>query len=202
MEPKNSSNLWDEIMNDVLLKSVLERGKDFFYVAVDVRNYIATTGIKDKNVDCYTKDECIRQWNIIKPNEEDKESSENSFIGKPIQNSTKHKEKKPAPSIEKKKNTTDSKVTNMLSFLMQQQKAFEDSREGDELIEYRYIRSPTGEIIVMSKPYSKLTPQELKDTEQGMTEKPFDEKDPDVRIKKIKQPERAPSVTETEKCIF
>eukprot|EP01022_Parablepharisma_sp_SALTPOND_P004471 TRINITY_DN120359_c1_g1_i1.p1 TRINITY_DN120359_c1_g1~~TRINITY_DN120359_c1_g1_i1.p1 ORF type:complete len:1307 (+),score=201.86 TRINITY_DN120359_c1_g1_i1:602-4522(+) len=67
-----------------------------------------------------------------------------------------------------------------------------DGEEGDELLEYRYIRKPNGEIVIMAKPFFKLTPKELRDTENCMTNVPFDENDPDVKVYRLKNPEKFP----------
>ncbi len=98
-------------------------------------------------------------------------------------------------SLEEYNEQLDKQMEGMVKYIKEQDKLFEEAPEGkseDELLEYRYVRQPTGEIVVMSKPFFKLTPKEMRDTENNMTNEPFDPADPDVKVTKLKQPERLP----------
>lgn len=88
----------------------------------------------------------------------------------------------------------NSQMSEIEKFLQEQKELIEEdlakTGEENELMEYRYVRRANGEIVVMAKPYFKLTPKELRDTENCMTNEPFDEKDPSVKIYKLKNPEK------------
>ncbi len=90
-------------------------------------------------------------------------------------------------SLDEYNEQLDQQLSDMMKFIGEQETALAESAEASEgqLLEYRYVRQPNGDIVVMSKPYDKLTARELQDTENNLTTEPFDDKDPDVRIRRI-----------------
>jgi len=97
-------------------------------------------------------------------------------------------------SLDEYKEQLDKQMSDIERFMQNEknltEEAPQDGAEEDELLEYRYVRRPNGEIVIMSKPFFKLTPKELRDSENCMTGVPFDENDPDVKIHKLKNPEK------------
>lgn len=93
-------------------------------------------------------------------------------------------------SLDEYKEHLDRQMSDIEKFMQEQKELIEEGKEEDELMEYRYVRNASGEIVVMSKPFFKLTPKELKDSENCMTGEPFSENDPDVKIYKLKNPEK------------
>ena len=92
-------------------------------------------------------------------------------------------------SLDGYKKQLDEQLKDMLKKIADPDKLVEeaeDEKEG-EVMEYRYVRRPNGEVVIMSKPFSKLTAKEMRDTENGMTSEPFGEKDPDVKVTKLKE---------------
>jgi hypothetical protein len=98
-------------------------------------------------------------------------------------------------SLDEYKEQLDKRMSDIERFMQNEKDLIEeeipqDEVEEDELLEYRYVRRVNGEIVVMSKPFFKLTAKELKDSENCMTGVAFDENDPDVKIHKLKNPEK------------